>query len=917
MKLVSSRPRPPIPARLLGRAPERQVLSRLIEATRSGAGGALVVRGEAGVGKSALVESAVTGVQGMRILRCTGTEVETDLAFAGVHQLCAPLLDRMGTLPGPQRAALGVSLGISSGPAPEPYLVALAVLTLLSQAAREQPIICVITDAQWLDRASARVLAFLARRLEAVPVTVLIEMRESTRPGDFGSLPTLTVEPLPDSEAQTLLLAVFPAPLDEQVRDRILAEARGNPLAVLELAAASDPAGTAGGFGVPTGSESRVESLFRHRLATLPGETRRLLLVAAAEPVGDPVLLWRAAQRLGLPLTAIVPAEQSGLLQVDVRVRFRHPLVRSAAYRAASPEDRRAAHRALADVTERYRDPDRHAWHRAQAAAGPDEGVAAELVDSAGRARLRGGLAASAAFLERAAALSPEPVRRAERLLDAAQSWLDAGAPEEAGGLLGALDEESLPTAERARTALLRGRHALSLRRALDATPPLLRAARLLEPIDRPTAREAHLDAVFATLMAGSLHDAAAITGAPRPAPAGAGGITDKLLDGIVGILRGDRTAGVTLIDQALTDTDSPVWTHRPMLAALVALEVWDMPSYESILRSNAERARATGALALLPQTLEALAGASVPAGRFRTADMLHEEATELSAASCNAPPSYCELLLHALRGPEPAAAADIDAARREAEERGEGLLVGYTYFATAVLHNGLGDYRRAAVAARTAWQKLPFGFTGMVLRELVEASIRADDAGTAADAFAALRARTQASPTAWALGNEACCAALLADGPAADLHYRRAVEHLDQAGATLEVARARLLHGEWLRRQRQRTQAREQLLGAHEILAGLGVDGFAERAARELRATGERVGRRREPTAVDQLTPQELHVGRLAATGATTKNIAAQLFLSHRTVDAHLRSIYRKLGITSRRELWDTALNKDRAGVG
>jgi DNA-binding CsgD family transcriptional regulator len=893
------------------------MLSRLVEATRSGTGGAVVVRGEAGVGKSALVEAAVTGVPDVRILRCTGTEFETDLAFAGVHQLCAPLLDRTDGLPGPQRAALTVSLGLSSGPAPDPYLVALAVLTLLSDAAREQPIICVITDAQWLDRASARVLAFLARRLEGVPVTVLLELRETARPGDFGSLPTLTVEPLPDREARELLLAVFPAPLDEQVRDRILAEARGNPLALLELAAASDPAGTAGGFGVSTGSESRVESLFRHRLAALPDETRRLLLVAAAEPVGDPVLLWRAAQRLGLPLTAIVPAEQSGLLQVDVRVRFRHPLVRSAAYRAASPEDRRRAHRALADVTERDRDPDRHAWHRAQAAAGPDEDVAAELVDSAGRARLRGGLAASAAFLERAAALSPEPGRRAERLLDAAQSWLDAGAPEEAGGLLGTLDEASLPTGGRARTALLRGRHALSLRRALDATPPLLRAARLLEPIDRPAAREAHLDAVFATLMAGSLHDdPAAVTGAPPPVAADTARITDKLLDGIVRVLRSDRAAGVTLLDEALADTDSPVWTHRPMLAALVALEVWDMPSYESILRSNAERARATGALALLPQTLEALAGASVTTGRFRTADMLHDEATDLSVASCNAPPSYCGLFLHALRGPEPAAVADIGAARREAGERGEGLLVGYTYFATAVLHNGLGDYRRAAAAARTAWQKLPFGFTGMVLRELVEAAVRADDPGTAAEAFAALRERTQASPTAWALGNEACCAALLADDPSADRHYRFAVEQLELAGATLEVARARLLHGEWLRRQRRRTQAREQLLGAHEILAGLGVGGFAERAARELRATGERVSRRREPSAVDELTPQELHVGRLAATGATTKTIAAQLFLSPRTVDAHLRSIYRKLGITSRRELWSTALNEDRAVV-
>jgi DNA-binding CsgD family transcriptional regulator len=899
---------------LLGRARERRALAELLDSARSGHGGAIVVRGEAGVGKSALIDDAVASAHDVRLLRATGTEFEMELAFAGMHQLCAPLLDRLDDLPGPQREALEVSFGQKVGAPPDPFLVGLATLTLLSDAAADAPVLCVVDDAQWLDRASARALTFAARRVADERVAVLLGVRETGRPLEVDALPGLPVGPLPEAEARALLAAAIRAPLDEQVRDRIVAEARGNPLALLELAAVTAPAGLAGGFGVSAPSAGPVEDLFHRRIEELPPETRRLLLVAAAEPLGDPLLLWRAAQRLGVAVAAAAPAEDTGLLEIDRRVRFRHPLVRSAVYRAASPTERRRVHGALADVTDERLDPDRRAWHRAQAAAGPDEEAAAELVGSAGRARLRGGLAATAAFLERAAALSPDPQRRVERLLDAVESWLAAGAPDEADDLLATVNEDALAPLLRARTELLRGRLALFTRRSFHAPTPLRRAARRLESLDVEAARETHLDALLAALIVGPLgEDVPAAATAARLAPAASGPprTVDLLVDGVAALLQGERATGTPPLQEALADTDAAVWTHRPMLVALVALEMWDMDAYVRILDLNAERARAAGALTSLPNVLEALAGAAVPTGRFRTADLLHEEADEHATSACIAPPTYCGLYLAALRGQEEVATSGIDAVLQDATARGEGLLVAYSHFATAVLYNGLADYPRALAAARMAWDQLSFGFVGMLLRELVEAAVRAGRPELGAEAFVALREGTRASGTAWARGNEACCAGLLADGETAEGHYREALEHLARAGADLELARARLLYGEWLRREGRRVDAREQLRTAREVLTEIGADGFAQRAERELRATGQRVRRQRDPRTVDALTPQELHVARLAATGAASKGIAAELFLSPRTVDAHLRSIFRKLGISSRRQLWGTVLDE------
>jgi hypothetical protein len=518
---------------LLDRLPERAALSQLTDAARAGRSGVLVLRGEPGAGKTALLEWAIESAAGLRVVRVAGVESEMELAFAALQQLYAPMLDKLAGLPDPQRAALGVAFGLTTGAAPDRFLVGLAALSLLSEAAEQQPLLCVIDDAQWLDQASAQALAFVARRLLAEPVALVFATRE---PGEeYRGLPQLPVGGLQEGDARELLSSVIGGPLDERIRDRILAETRGNPLALLEL-----PQGVPEVPGVPhvaglpelAGLPGRIEDSFRGRLEVLPAATRWLMLVAAAEPAGDPALVWRAAERLGIGAEAVAPAADAGLLAIGERVVFRHPLVRSAVYRAASPAERRAAHQALAGATDPQADPDRRAWHRAQATPGPDEDVAAELERSAGRAEARGGLAAAAAFLERAAALTLDPARRAERALGAAQATYQAGAFHETLGLLATAEAGPPDQLRRARADLLRGEIAFSSSRGSDAPPLLLKAARQFEPLDSRLARETYLDALAAATFAGRLSlgggmrevAEAARMAPPPPGPARPGG---------------------------------------------------------------------------------------------------------------------------------------------------------------------------------------------------------------------------------------------------------------------------------------------------------------------------------------------------------------------------------------------------------
>ena len=493
-------------AGLLGRGRERDVIDQLVAGVRAGQSRVLVLRGEAGIGKTALLEY-LSAARGCRVARAAGVESEMELAFAGLHALCAPMLGRLGQLPAPQRDALNTAFGMSAGPPPDRFMVGLAVLSLLADAAEEQPLVCIVDDAQWLDRVSVQTLAFVARRLLAERVGLVFALRESGGDHLLEGLPELMVEGLAIDDACRLLDAAIPGPLDARVRDRILGEADGNPLALVELARGAKPVAVAGGFGLPVEMPltSRIEQGFVRQLEPLPAETRRLLLLAAAEPVGDVPLLWRAAERLGIGPEAAAPAEVAGLLEIGARVRFRHPLVRSAAYRAAPAPERREAHRALADATDARLDPDRRAWHRARAAAGPDEAVAGELERSADRAQARGGLSAAAAFLQRAAELTPDPAMRVERSLAAAQAKLEVADAVSASDLLAAAELGPVDELQRARLERLRAQITFAIRRGRDAPPLLLEAARRLGPLDSAMARETYLEAIASAMFAGRL----------------------------------------------------------------------------------------------------------------------------------------------------------------------------------------------------------------------------------------------------------------------------------------------------------------------------------------------------------------------------------------------------------------------------
>ena len=511
-------------AGLTGRRSERGVLDRFVAGVRAGEGRALVVRGEPGVGKTMLLDYLAGRASGCRVARAVGVQSEMELAFAGLHQLCAPMLDHAESLPVPQREALRTAFGLSAGPVPDRFLVGLAVLGLLSEAAGERPLICVVDDEQWLDRASAQALGFAARRLAADPVGLVFAARV---PGeDVAGLPELVVEGLAEDDARELLESVLTGPLDARVRDRIIADTHGNPLALLELPRGLTPAQMTGGFGVRSAVplDGRIEESFGRQLEMLPAQTLRLVQLAAADPSGDPVLVWRAAGRLAMGAGAARPAVEAGLAEFGARVRFRHPLVRSAAYRSASVQTRQELHAALAEATDPAVDPDRRAWHRAEAAPGPDEDVAAELEQCAGRAQRRGGLAAAAAFLERSARLTLDPARRAQRVLAAAQARLRAGAPDGALGLLAMAQAGPLDELQRARGDLLRAQVAFASSHGRDAPPLLLSAAKQLEALDVGLARETYLEAFTAALFVGRLSPAVGdVARAVRTAPAAPG----------------------------------------------------------------------------------------------------------------------------------------------------------------------------------------------------------------------------------------------------------------------------------------------------------------------------------------------------------------------------------------------------------
>jgi len=899
---------------LTDRLSERDRLDRLMEAVRAGESRALVVRGEAGVGKTVLLDHLAGRAldAGCRVARAVGVQSEMELAFAGLHQLCAPMLDRLDRIPVPQQDALRTAFGVAAGPPPDRFFVGLAVLSLLSEVAGDRPLICVIDDEQWLDRASVQALGFAARRLAADPVGLVFAAR-GLGP-ELAGLPELEVTGLGDDDARALLESALAGPLDARVADLIVAETRGNPLALLELPRGLTPAELAGGFGLPGAAPLTgvIEASFARQLAALPGQARRLLLLAAADPSGDRALVWRAAGRLGIPVAAAAPAVEAGLAEFSGRVRFRHPLVRSVVYRSAPLADRQEMHAALAEVTDPQADPDRRAWHRAQAAAGPDEDVAAELERSAGRAQARGGLAAAAAFLARSVALTADPARHAGRTLAAAQASMQAGAFGKAVDLLAAAEAGPLDEFARARVDLLRGQIAFASSLGSDAPPLLLKAAKRLEPFDLELARETYLTAWRAAGMAGHLAGAGVLVeicraaqalppvpGTPRP--------LDVLLDGLALLITDGRAAATPTLRraaQAFTGIPVPDVLRWGSVAAGASALVWDVEGMRAISARQVQLARDAGAIALLPLYLSQLGIASTWMGDFAVSASIAAETDSVAAATGSRIAPFTLLRLRALQGREAEASAVIASAIGQAAAGGQGLGAAWAHWAAAVLYNGLARYGDAVSAARQATSDAFNVWMCMwALPELVEAAARTGDGGAARDALARLAETTQPCGTDPALGIEARCRALLSEGEAADGLYREAIDRLSRTRLRPELARAHLLYGEWLRRAGRRIDAREQLRTAHDMLAVIGMEAFAERARRELIATGEKARRRRADTR-DQLTPQEEQIARLARDGLSNPQIGAQLFLSARTVEWHLRKVFTKLGIGSRHEL-------------
>ncbi|MEU6422858.1 helix-turn-helix transcriptional regulator [Streptomyces spiralis] len=912
----------PLPE-LVGRHRECAALDDLLAGLREGGSRVLVVRGEAGIGKSVLLEYVAAQASRVKVTWAHGIEADMELPYASLHQLCAPFLDELDELPEPQRDALRVAFGMAAGDPPDRFLVGLAVLTLLTRASESRPVLVLVDDAQWLDQVSLQTLEFVARRLLAEAVAMAFAVRDPEGQDALKGLPALRLGGLDSVAGGELLEAAVGGRLEKRVRDRFVAEMHGNPLALLEFSRGRSAAELAYGLDSPAFRSvqgpvaSRVERDFVSRLGQLPAATRTLLLIAAAEPVGDACLLANAAASFKITPNA-APAKAAGLIEFGESVRFRHPLVRSAVYHGAEPEERRAVHRALAEATDPVLDPDRRAWHAAQAADGPDEEVAAGLEQAADRARQRGGIAAEAVLLQRAAEVTPDRWSRGRRALAAAEAHFSAAAPDRATELATVAELCPLSALDRARLARLRARILFARSRSDEAAPLLLEAAAQFTAAGSPLARETYLEAISATIFAGRVHGptgarAAAIAARGSGAPSSGSKAADLLLDGVAALLADGCETGVPALRASLElltheELGTREATVRWLLLVPVALEAfihyaWDLHAWDALSSRAVRLARDIGALGALPPALIYAGGVHIHYGDFAEAARMIDEADALAAATGHAPHKYATLVLAAWRGEADVAAGIIEEARQSAEQRGEVSLLGAMGYIQGVLFNGLARYEEALEAARTGIEHDGFNFTGLSLVEHVEAATRCGELDQARASLARLLELTRAADSGWARGAGARSQALLTDGDEADRLYRTAIEEFGRGSVAVEVARTHLLYGEWLRRSNRRSLAREHLRTAHEMFDGMRAHAFAERARRELLATGEHVrARENRPTSV--LTPQESQVATLAADGMTNAKIGAELFISPHTVEWHLRKVYTKLGINSRRAL-------------
>ena len=907
---------------LLNRRDETVQLNRFADEVLRGHSRALVLHGEAGIGKSVLMQYLRSRFRDEDAIAIAGVEAEQELAFAALHQLCSPMLGRLDRLAAPQASAMRTAFGLVDGPPPDRTVVALATLSLLGEHARDRPMLCTVDDAQWLDHASAQVLGFVARRLRTEAVGLLFAVR-STGEGDvdmpeLAALPALPVRGLADKEARKLLTLAHVGAADQRIVDRIVAESRGNPLALLELPKGFSPAELTGGFGAVTTTAlpERIEHSYRRQIGGATAAVRQLLLLAAAEPLGDPALLWRAAERLGIdPGDQILATGLSGFLNIDTRIRFAHPLLRSAVYRGASAQERRRVHAALAEVTDPDVDLERLAWHRAQAAGDPDEGLAEELEKCAIRAQGRGGPAAAGAFYLRASELSPQPRPKARRLLTAADAYHQAGLPDASLQLLSRLDTSVQSTLEAAQLQLLQARIAFTMGRGSETAAMLVRAAQQLQELDPDLARATYLEALRAAWFSAHLSQGPTVQeiaqeAAQSPPPVKLSGTIDALSEGFIRRYSEGYEAGAKQLTKAIVDFDAIAHGSVEQLgwfwfASTACLDLWDDTSGDSLSRKYVDLTRDTGTMPLLPIALTVRSMMHTFLGDLSSArGLLHELHAVVEGTGVSEVP-YADQFLAVWSGDDTTALRLITETARDSQERGEGIGVIAAGWMEALLHNSRGRYDaalRAALPATSHSQEMGV-LTWAPLVELITAASRLNHVDTAQEALARLSAMAQVSGSDWALGLEARCRALTLSGPEAETHFVEAVERLGRTTIRGAAARAQLHFGEWLRRQNRPTEARDHLRAAYDTFAAMGAEGFADLAAAELGTVGETV-RRRQESQPGELTAQETQIVRLVTEGLSNAEIAVRLFISPRTVEWHLGKIFTKLGVTSRRQL-------------
>jgi DNA-binding CsgD family transcriptional regulator len=903
------------PSSLLGRDAERDISEELLRAVREGASRVVVFSGEPGIGKTALLQQAVSAVPDMRVLQVAGVESEMELPFAGLQQLCAPIVDHMKALPAPQQDALSSAIGRAPRATPNPFLVGLAVLSLLSEAAEERPILCAIDDAHWLDRASADVVAFVARRLDAEAIGMILTMREPAETEiRFDGVPQFSVVGLSLDDARELLASVV-GELDASVRDRVIEEAHGNPLALIELPSAltNEELSGASELPEPLPFTKPLEESFLRSVRGLADDAQLMLVLAAAEPSGDVRLLAPAATALGIPFAAAGAAEAAGLLSVGARITFRHPLIRSAAYGAATGADRRRVHRALAEASHPELDADRRAWHRAAAALAPDEEIARDLERSAVRVRERGGFAAAAALLKRAVELTPDAYARTNRMLEGAAAQLAAGAMGEAALLLEAVDGHETDDLQLGRSETLRGRLALARGEGGESPGMLLRGARTFERVDVRLARDAHVEALEGAIYAGNLGSPGGVLEAARAArgaptvPEAEATVADVLLDGFATLFTEGHAAAAPMLMRGMERLRHEEGLRWIGLAGHAAGEFWHDEAWHDLANRRVQISREMGALATLPNALSQLGGYEVAAGRFEAAEACFQEAREIAVAVGNrgilGRVDVGVLFLEAWRGNEEKTRELAATTKRDATASGMGILESVGDLALATLDLGLGRYEAALPSAQEACASGTIWVATRTLPDLAEAGVRTGGAQVASAAVRRLADSTLASGTAWGLGMLARSRALIAPDRDAEALYVEAIEHLKFSRAVPHLARAHLLYGEWLSTQGRRPEALAPLRAAYDTLSSMGAAGFAERARHGLVSNGARV----PPYAAkapSPLTSQEARIAQLVGEGASNPEIAARLFISRRTVEYHLTKVYAKLGVTARTQL-------------